>query len=66
MLTPDQVFPEQRLADFAIDSLSMIEFTFMLEDAFAISLADERGEIRTVADIVSIVEQALSARAVTA
>jgi acyl carrier protein len=65
LLTADQVLPDQRLTDFAVDSLSMMEFMFMLEREFEISLPDERGEIRTVADIVSVVEKAVSATAVT-
>jgi acyl carrier protein len=66
LLTPDQVFPDRRLTDFAIDSLSMIEFMLMLENEFEISLPDERGDIRTVADIVNMVEKAASATTVAA
>jgi acyl carrier protein len=66
LLTADQVLPDQRLAEFAIDSLSMMEFMLMLEDEFAISLPDGHGAIRTVADIVSVVENAVSAMPVTA
>ena len=66
LLTPDQVFPDQRLTDFAIDSRSMMEFMPMLENEFEISLPDEGGDIRTVADIVSMVEKAVPATTVTA
>jgi acyl carrier protein len=62
-LTADQVRPDQCLADQDIDSLSAIEFLFKLEDEFDISLSDERGDFRTVADIAGIVEKALSAKA---
>ena len=61
-LTAEQVHSYQCLADLGIDSLAAIEFLFKLEDAFQISLSDERGDFRTVADIASIVEKALSAK----
>ena len=59
-LTADQIGPEQSLADLGIDSLSAIEFMFLLEDKFGISLSEERGEFRTVADIENMVVRALS------
>jgi len=49
-----------------IDSLTAIEFMFRLEDAFGVSLSDERAELRTVADIAAIVGEALSARGTAA
>ena len=61
-LTAEQVHSDQCLADLGIDSLSAIEFLFKLEDEFQISLSDERGDFRTVADIAGIVEQALSVK----
>ena len=65
-LTPEQVVPEECLADLGIDSLAAIEFLFKLEDEFGISLSDQRGDFRTVADIARIVEAALSVQGGTA
>jgi acyl carrier protein len=65
-LATEKLLPDQCLTDLGIDSLAAIEFLFKLEDDFDISLADERGDFRTVADIASIVEKALSAKLVTA
>ncbi len=61
-LSADQIGPEQCLADLGIDSLSAIEFMFLLEDKFDICLSEERGEFRTVADIENMVVRALSVR----
>lgn len=65
-LSADQIGPEQCLADLGIDSLSAIEFMFLLEDKFDICLAEERGEFRTVADMENMVLRALSMRSATA
>ncbi len=65
-LTPGQVAPEQRLADLGIDSLSAIEFLFVLEDAFVISLSDQRGDLEKISDLVAVVENCLAAKAVAA
>jgi acyl carrier protein len=64
-LVLDQVAPEQKLEDLGIDSLSAIEFMFQLEDTFQISLSEERGEMRTVSDVVAIVERALAVKEAT-
>ncbi|MBI3376724.1 MAG: acyl carrier protein [Betaproteobacteria bacterium] len=60
-LAAGQVLPDQTLADLGIDSLGAIEFMFLLEEAFGVSLSDERGELRTVSDIVAVVEKAATA-----
>ena len=65
-LTTAQVSPEQRLADLGIDSLSAIEFLFVLEDAFSISLSDQRGDLEKISDLVVVVENCLSAKVVAA
>lgn len=62
-LSPEKVLPGQTLADLGIDSLAAIEFMFSLEDAFGVSLSEERGELRTVADIVAVVEKARAVQA---
>lgn len=61
-LSADQVSPEQRLADLGIDSLSAIEFLFVLEDAFSISLSDQRGDLERISDLVVVVKNCLSAK----
>ena len=49
--------PERALETLGLDSLSVIEFMFVLEDEFKIKLSDERVEIKTIQDIVSLVDK---------
>ena len=49
--------PDAQLEALGLDSLSVIEFMFNLEDEFHIKLPDERVEIKTIQDIASIVER---------
>jgi acyl carrier protein len=51
--------PEQALVDLGIDSLTTIEFMFILEDAFSIRLSEERGDLSTVSDIATLVDNVL-------
>jgi len=58
-LPMEKLAPEQSLADLGIDSLTTIEFMFKLEDAFSIRLSDERGNLSTVNDIATLVDNVL-------
>lgn len=49
--------PERSLETLGLDSLSVIEFMFVLEDEFNIKLSDERVEIKTIQDIVDVVDK---------
>lgn len=55
MLTPDA-----ELESLGVDSLSVIEFMFNIEDEFNIKLPDERVEIKTVQDVASIVDRLMA------
>ena len=55
-LKEEDLAPDAQLEALGLDSLSVIEFMFSLEDEFHIKLTDERVEIKTIQDIVSIVE----------
>ncbi len=56
-LKADDLTPDAQMEALGLDSLSVIEFMFNIEDEFHIKLPDERVEIRTVRDIASIVER---------
>ena len=43
-----------------MDSLSVIEFMFNLEDEFKIKLTDERVELKTVGDVAKIVDRIIA------
>ncbi|HEY8100177.1 MAG TPA: phosphopantetheine-binding protein [Burkholderiaceae bacterium] len=55
-----QVAPEQPLAELGIDSLSMIEFMFTLEEEFGCELPQDDKNLHTIADIVRIIDTALA------
>ncbi len=60
-LGPEVLVPEAKLEDLAIDSLSMIEVLFAVEDAFKITVPSEpaawRTQVRTFGDLVAYVDQ---------
>lgn len=58
----ENLVPDARLDNLGIDSLSVIEFMFNLEDELKIKLPDERIEIKTVGDVANIVDKIISAQ----
>ena len=56
-LPASQLQPESELDKIGLDSLAIIEFMFTVEEKFKISLPDERVEIKSVGDIVSIIDR---------
>lgn len=53
---PDAVVPEATLADLNVDSLSLAEMLFALEDKLGISIEEPAERPQTVADLQRIVE----------
>jgi acyl carrier protein len=62
-LKPDQLQPESQLDGLGLDSLAIIEFMFNVEDEFKIKMPDERVEIKTVQDIVTVVDNLVAMQA---
>jgi len=58
-IEPDKLTPETEIASFGIDSLSMIEFMFQMEEKFNIRMVDSRAPLVTVADVVAEIERAV-------
>lgn len=57
-LVPDTVTPDALLESLGVDSLAAIEFMFELEEKFKINLSEERAPIKTVQDVIDLVEKA--------
>jgi acyl carrier protein len=57
--------PDTEIASLGIDSLSMIEFMFQMEEKFHVHMADSRAPLSTVADVIAEIERAISAQAMT-
>ena len=56
-LEENKLTPDAELESLGLDSLSVIEFMFNIEDEFNIKLPDERVELKTIQDIASIVDR---------
>lgn len=57
--------PETEIANLGIDSLSMIEFMFQMEEKFHVHMADSRAPLVTVADVIAEIERAVGAQQLT-
>lgn len=61
-LPVDDLEPARPLEELGIDSLSVVEVMFKLEESFDIEMPDERVPIRTVQDIADLVDRLLHER----
>lgn len=52
--------PEAELEGLGLDSLSVIEFMFNLEDRLKIKLSEERVELKTIQDVANIVDKLIA------
>lgn len=52
--------PDAQLESLGLDSLSVIEFMFSLEDELKIKLPDERVEIKTVGDVANLLDKIIA------
>lgn len=58
----EDLTPDAKLESLGIDSLSVIEFMFNLEDELKIKLSDERVELKTVQDVADAVDKLIAAQ----
>ena len=58
--------PEATMQSLNIDSLSMIEFLFEMEDRFGIHLENSREPLKTLGDVFNEIEKAIDAKAADA
>lgn len=58
---PTQLVPAAVLADIGIDSFALIELVFVAEEAYGIKIPMEGLKVRTVADVLDVVEERLAA-----
>lgn len=61
-IDPARLAPETPVADLGIDSLSMIEFMFQMEEKFSIQMADSRAPLGTVGDVIAEIERAIASQ----
>ncbi len=53
----EDLTPDATLEGLGLDSLSVIEFTFNLEDELKITMPEERVELKTLQDVVNLVDK---------
>ena len=56
----EDLTPEATLESLGLDSLSVIEFMFNLEDELNIKMSDERVEIKTLQDVTTLVDKLIA------
>lgn len=62
-LKPEDLTPDAQLDSLGLDSLSVIEFMFTLEDELHIKLANDRVEdFKTVGDVADIIDKIITAQ----
>lgn len=56
------VTPEATLADLGLDSLSLTELLFDLEDEFGVEVPDERARFQTLGEAAALVDELIAAK----
>jgi len=56
----EDLTPDATLEGLGLDSLSVIEFTFNLEDELKITMPDERVELKTLLDVVNLIDKLIA------
>lgn len=62
-LDPSALDPKASLRDRGIDSLAMVEFLFLIEDKYGISMRDEDSTIDTLAALAAAVDRRRATKA---
>ncbi|OIR16063.1 acyl carrier protein [mine drainage metagenome] len=62
----EDLTPDATLEGLGLDSLSVIEFTFNLEDELKITMPEERVELKTLQDVVNLVDKIVAEQKGTA
>ena len=59
----EKLVPQATMESLNIDSLSMIEFLFDMEDKLGVNLSESREPLKTLGDVFSEIDKALQAKA---
>ena len=59
---PDAISPEATLTQLGLDSLTIVELLFDVEDEFGIEVPEERATFETLAEAAALVEELLQAK----
>jgi acyl carrier protein len=59
---PDAINPEATLTELGLDSLTIVELLFDVEDEFDIEVPEERATFQTLAEATALVEELVQAK----
>ena len=60
----DMISPEATLEELGLDSLTVVELLFDVEDEFGIEVPEERATFKTLAEAAALVEELIQAKGV--
>ncbi len=58
----DAISPEATLTELGLDSLTIVELLFDIEDEFEIEVPEERATFETLAEAAALVEELIQAK----
>jgi len=59
---PDAISPEATLTELGLDSLTIVELLFDVEDEFGIEIPEERATFQTLAEAAALVDELVQAK----
>ena len=59
---PDMISPEATLTELGLDSLTIVELLFDIEDEFGIEVPEERATFQTLAEAAALVDELVQAK----
>jgi acyl carrier protein len=59
---PDTISPEATLTELGLDSLTIVELLFDVEDEFEIEIPEERATFQTLAEAAALVDELVQAK----
>ncbi len=59
-----ELLPERPLSEFGLDSLSQVELLCSVEEAFDITISDDRAQVGNLAELTALVDELCSMAAV--
>jgi acyl carrier protein len=62
-LDPAALDPHESMRDKGLDSLTLVEFVFAVEDHFKISMPDQDMNVDTLAELAALVDRTLATQA---
>ena len=61
-VSPEAISPEATLTELGLDSLTIVELLFDVEDEFEIEVPEERATFKTVGEAAALVDELVQAK----